>query len=75
MKNRFGKQHRKRHVQIAMEVRLYHQAADPKCLQGLFAMFAKLRTLRNIIFHLATAWSDSFRFGGFLRHSVESEKR
>ncbi len=37
-------------------------------------MLAKLRTLQNILFHLATAWNHSFRFGGFLRHEVEAVK-
>ena len=41
----------------------------------MFAMLAKLRTVENIIFHLASAWNHSFRFGGFLRHSVETVKK
>ena len=44
--------------------------APPKGCSRPCAMLTILRTLGNIIFHLATAWKHSLAFGGFFKHSV-----
>ena len=56
---------------IAIECSLCAKTGSGPVLVGVGRKDGLGQTLRNIIFHLATAWNHSFRFGGFLRHSVK----
>lgn len=60
---------------IAIECPLCAKTGSGPVLVGVGKEDGLGQTIENIIFHLASAWNHSFRFGGFLRHSVETVKK